>query len=357
VKHQAALKFFSMRLSQLQEDPGQLFFSCDLPKTCLRTLLSMLAPSSYQTADDAFAGSAGHLSLGGLLENAQVKSHVWFTVVSHSPASSKRAVRGELVASDVGIALHSCHGRAEHGGLRVLVSSTPTNVEAAHGMETGVSAIVLAARSLSTEELLTARCWRVQDVPLVMMLAGADASQRALASNLLTNMLSHGDAGLRLATLPDEVKETAVELLRAWEQDGIIEKAPAGEEDRWTLTAQGSPSVQGCVTLGCPRAVLAVRALPPEELSVFELISKLELDGWSCSFAADKQAIKEARKTPYQSGQGVKRWWIAGLLDQLPKIYLQLLLTAHDHGKAVKHLASVATYKNCWIQAGPRSQG
>ena len=123
------------------------------------------------------------------------------------------------------------------------------------------------------------------------------------------------------------------------------ERAP----DRWVLTDTGRAEIQLGMSLSHPHFVMEPRPVPVLEMRLFDLMQRLERQGWACVVVETKQAVARAKSKPYDVNipDAPKTWFIHPIRDAggLAPTYLKALLTVDKHRRPVPHFATMTEYK------------
>lgn len=354
LKHDAAIAFLKRRV---EEDirQGKYMYSCELAPMALRSLMTLLAPSSSKDSAvsrrwDAWNteffkhADAAVVGLDGLIESVQVSRQVWLSIVDAAPHRAKRALPGDLRSGDIGVAVHRFLGCDTNNRI-VFISPdahSHTIFDASSVGET-CPATVFTPRCLPLESLMRMRRWDSKD-GIRLSVSGITSTSPELAHDLLTGLTSGGSEGYRLHNLSEGQMGDAREMLQGWKTAGLLSH-DAGP-DAWSLTEDGRARVCSSMALVYPKLVLQVRDIQAADMDRFELLLTLEMDGWSLCCAEDRRSRGVARSTPYLHGKGLKRWWCrpSDTITDIPRLYLVMLVSAEKHGLEVPHLLAATRY-------------
>ncbi len=103
--------------------------------------------------------------------------------------------------------------------------------------------------------------------------------------------------------VPDTNPQRAslMNLLRHYEEHGLVAANRKTGEEIWSLTRDGSDRLVVGQPLHNRRRLLQPTATDPKDMSLFELFCLLEQRGWACQ-VVEKEGRTEARRSPYRSG-------------------------------------------------------
>jgi hypothetical protein len=195
-----------------------------------------------------------------------------------------------------------------------IISSTPVNYELGGSSDVMKSAVVFRPSRLPLDTLKSCLQWEASDALSISLKGSLDTPQDIIqeaskcAPEVLLGLLE--TKGEYVVTPSAEWTgfdyDSVVTLLRAWESAGIVKSISPSEGDaRWSLTEHGTTLVESGISVTVSRPLLRPRDLSLEELSVFELVLKLEDAGWICKVALDKETKALARGLPPS--------WVCGL--------------------------------------------
>ena len=119
----------------------------------------------------------------------------------------------------------------------------------------------------------------------------------------------------------------------------------------WVLTDLGVVLLRPVHRCGQPVRVLEPRRdVPLGDLTAFELLRTLEVDGWDHRvYVAGRKEFRVDVRTPYAAGNA-KVFWLRQGVAALSRWYLLALATVAEHGQPLPRLKSDAAYK--YICAG-----
>ena len=288
---------------------------------------------------------------------------MFFSVVSASPASRRRALSGGLVSGDLAIALHRtlCIDKAIG---QVVLECVPAHLASKimDGLNLSLGAMVLTPRLLPMSSFKSACRWAVKSDLLLRIeddaLAKAGAPVEDLDKSCLAELLheliigsgSSGTRGKLVIDVGDCKRDQFLGLLNAMHTAGLVSRFQVEHEEAvWSLTDTGMSTIQAGMTVADRVSMMIPRDLPFAELTLFELFKHLEGHGFVCRMARSRKEVKTVRATFFDVGdpKSEKLWWMMEFdtMDRICRDYLVLLLTASDHKKAVPHLASRGVYK------------
>ncbi len=210
------------------------------------------------------------------------KQYLWFSIASRTPAQSKRAMRGTLQTSDIGISVHR----------PLMVNRTTREIVLdveSHHVRSPVcrdtprkSPLVFSAAVLSLDALKEARFGTVQPRLAYMLDIEQDPPLRAPPEgcqhhthSVLKELLS--DESFRIDDADIDAARIR-ELMRHYQEQGLVQE----EFGVWSLTADGlrRARVGNVVTLGA--LLLRKRKIPLQDMSRYELKSLLGARSWEC---------------------------------------------------------------------------
>ena len=274
---------------------------------------------------------------------------IFFTVVMPTPSACKRALRGDLVTSDIAIQPHKyvSHDAAQK---TTSVCSTPLTIKAASGDEIGIAstALILQPASLKVSELETLAAWDVADditLSLPASLFDHEDVSPQIVHELLWAMTNSGDCP---CVLPHSISEDAPEkqALAALEDGKTIHRIGSrGSQDLWSVTDLGRDKVLAGVRCSKRRVILP-RDIPAAEMMRYELLATLVRRGWEHGTVSTSNKKRKARikEKSYVDGEP-KRFYLTGKPLKVDKNYLVCLLTERQHMHPVPHLAPAHVYK------------
>ena len=308
--HGAALQFLlhhKFSCAAQKEVAGRCFLSTDLHPSAIRNLTSMLARERSHTIAslDSMAAPEAvcNMKFADALAKYGLDRHSYFTLVDNNPAAAKRAQKGDLRTSDLGITLHRFMETVSIDFPVVRVDPTPWAYLAAdeRNFACASTALVLRLHDMSLEVLRGLHMWIADDDVGFSLEAehdGFDAEpdprRKLIASALLHSIASSGAQGCDVRLL-DGDEDARATILSTWERSGLVKQEHRGEARLLSLTQQGRMRLRTGVTLRSPCRLLASREIPVNELSIFELMEWLEVDGWTCHIAATKDDNKKSK--------------------------------------------------------------
>ena len=130
--------------------------------------------------------------------------------------------------------------------------------------------------------------------------------------------------------------------MHLWEESGYVERVP-GLEQKWRLTDLGHRQLYPLVKVKKQQPLVEVRDVPPADMSKYELLLKMNDDGWQFRQVHSRKERQHARDHSYARGSD-ERVWYAGpgdKIEDLKTMYFVALLTC---ACAVPHLAPSAVY-------------
>ena len=156
-------------------------------------------------------------------------------------------------------------------------------------------------------------------------------------------------------------KLTALKLLETHGRAKMVQN----DDSRWVITSLGKATLQLSLALHSPTKALKVsEGKPLHQQSHFELLWRLEQEGWTCRVKCKgnhKHVGKKEKKKPkavlapvgsvtlvpipYVHG-GPKDWWIRYNSKTILDMYLVALLTAATHKKEVAHFKTGISYED-----------
>ena len=350
--HHHALKFLASQLKALMDLDSKFAFSMPLEAHAvqpLRVLLSMKGqtraplerPWWEESGHGRVVGYDGFTTVQGLVTQAAAGTrHGWFKVAFRSPAQAKRAQAGHLQPSDVGICFHRPL-LTNHATRQVVIEASP--IHTSHALlphtEPTKTPLVLCASQMSLASLRALSVWRVQPELRYLMDMGGDPplplppDHVRRHEHVVVQQLCSEES-----FRPDAAQHGIMQLLGHYAEQQLVQH----ELGIWSLTPAGRQRAVLGNILGDGTRVLAVRDLPLQELSIYELVTKLTSEGWRCVIA-DKRMSKVARGDPYVHGRSANTWFIRAGATDICKHYLIALMTCHGD-PPIPHLASAATY-------------
>ena len=188
---------------------------------------------------------------------------MFFSVVSASPASRRRALSGGLVSGDLAIALHRtlCIDKAIG---QVVLECVPAHLASKimDGLNLSLGAMVLTPRLLPMSSFKSACRWAVKSDLLLRIeddaLAKAGAPVEDLDKSCLAELLheliigsgSSGTRGKLVIDVGDCKRDQFLGLLNAMHTAGLVSRFQVEHEEAvWSLTDTGMSTIQAGMTV------------------------------------------------------------------------------------------------------------
>ena len=137
--------------------------------------------------------------------------------------------------------------------------------------------------------------------------------------------------------------EKTREALQLLEKNGVAECiSHTGGASNWTMTRGGARRLRLANAVVSEALVFKARdGVPLSEQALFELLWRLQQDGWLCRLFHARR--KGTIPNPYVVG-AKKKWHLRPTANQFQRWYI-LALLVEEHGRSVEHCKSDAYYK------------
>ena len=273
---------------------------------------------------------------------------LFLSVSFANPKAAKKLRQGSLVASDVGICIHSVLNIFAGG---IWVATTPINVQLAGGPDVDVgdgSALLLHVDAFSFEQLKQWRKWSSKGLKHILDHNGLGDLEPPTQSSLD----DQAEVCERILGIGDDVGgagkpqlEGGAAAFSGWLQD----KGLVSPDMRFSPEAEALVRTAWDLKLEDEKC-LAVRGIPTQDMTRFELMEVLDSRGWSCKLCRKKKEVRTLLD-PYVDGETQNKFWFLQVqkdkscLKNLCVWYLRCLVDVNVHQQPVPHFQKAETYR------------
>ena len=251
--------------------------------------------------------------------------------------------------------------RAFHISVMPVVQidkSQPGRISARVGLERGSGVALDTVHTftpslLTKETLMTARTWTSRELVIGFghsIPKELQAASQTLLHSCLSARKNQGEFLLK-SSGSDEDK-CLLETAKCFQRAGVLactSQVQESGESTWKLTPEGEARLSVSVWLQQPQPTFSVReGIALEDMSTFELMRKMQAEGWACMLQPFRQ--KRAELTFHVGDEKV--YYVKRNQSTLQPLYLLALLRAGGHNQPVAPFSTVKYYK-CILTGQP----
>lgn len=251
-----------------------VFYTVKLSATNIKAVTASAAPNS--TLSSSFNLTKMWQAEGRDLtpdHDNSVYVNVALSVMQPKPAERKRATRGSLLSTDLGVAVHETLG-CDRRKKKLFISMCPANITAVTNevLPAAASSLLLSLGDLPLQALETVYQWDVGSFMPGYMVSSFDGVAGRSIANRAVQAIIPGLLEKR-GLVDDGPDDDRREILRSWEEAALVDSVDAEGSDSslcWKLTEAGLREVRLGIELSDPRKVLQ-RQAPLTKTKVVQL--------------------------------------------------------------------------------------